>query len=226
MIIKNGKVRNMNEYATPENINEKAEGWLDEISLFNLHKMKLNVPKAALLVIDMQKHFLHEGSPVYTEGGPAIVGNIKRLIEAFRKAGRPVIYTRHVHSAYGCDAGLIGEWWSDMIIDGTPESEIIDELAPRDGDPVVKKHRYSAFYNTDLETILRCTGVKDLVITGVMTNLCCETTARDAFIRDFRVFFPADGNGAASEEMHLATLMNLSWGFAYVCTTEELVKGM
>ena len=113
-----------------------------------------------------------------------------------------------------------------MIIAGTPESEIIDELSPMDGDPVIKKHRYSAFYNTDLETILRCTGVKDLVITGVMTNLCCETSARDAFIRDFRVFFPADGNGSATEEMHIATLMNLSWGFAYVCTTEELVKGM
>jgi nicotinamidase-related amidase len=216
----------MNGYATSENINQKVEEWLDEISAFNLHKMKLDVSKAALLVTDMQRHFLHEGSPVYTEGGPAIVNNIRRLIDAFREVGRPVIYTRHVHSSNGYDAGLIGEWWSDMIVDGTPESEIIDELKPMDGDPVVKKHRYSAFYNTDLETILRCTGVKDLVITGVMTNLCCETTARDAFLRDFHVFFPADCNGAATEEMHIATLMNLAWGFAYICTAEELLKGM
>jgi isochorismate hydrolase len=56
-----------------------------------------------------------------------------------------------------------------------------------------------------------------------MTNLCCETSARDAFIRDYRVFFPVDANGAATEEMHLASLTNISWGVAYVCPTDELL---
>jgi len=89
---------------------------------------------------------------------------------------------------------------------------------------VVFKHRYSAFYNTDLETVLRCLKVEDLVISGIMTNMCCESTARDAYYRDYRVFFPADGNGSVNEEMHLASLLNLAFGFAYVTTCDAIVN--
>jgi nicotinamidase-related amidase len=89
---------------------------------------------------------------------------------------------------------------------------------------VIFKHRYSAFYNTDLETVLRCLHVEDLVITGIMTNMCCESTARDAYFRDYRVFFPADGSGSINEEMHLASLLNLAFGFAQVTTAEGLLQ--
>ena len=88
------------------------------------------------------------------------------------------------------------------------------------------KHRYSAFYNTDLETVLRCLKVEDLVIAGVMTNMCCESTARDAYYRDYRVFFPADGTGTINEDMHLASLLNLAYGFALVTTSEAIVAAM
>jgi nicotinamidase-related amidase len=81
---------------------------------------------------------------------------------------------------------------------------------------VVDKHRYSSFYNTDLETVLRCMKIEDLIITGVMTGMCCESTARNAYYRDYRVFFPADSTGRINEEMHLASLLNLSFGFAWV----------
>jgi nicotinamidase-related amidase len=87
----------------------------------------------------------------------------------------------------------------------------------------VLKHRYSAFYATDLETVLRCLEVEDLVVTGVMTNLCCESTARDAYYRDYRVFVPADGTGTVDEEMHLASLLNLAFGFAWVTTSDAIV---
>ena len=228
----------MNPYVTTKNIKSKTSEWLKRIAPYNKHAMKLDIAKAALLVIDMQRHFLDPDSPVFTAGGTAVVPNIKRLIDAFRRASRPVIFTTHVHHPSGCDAGILGWWWDGMIIEGTREAEIIDELAPlkNNADPsrnravisreevIIRKHRYSAFYNTDLETILRCSEVGDIVITGVMTNLCCETTARDAYLRDFRVFFPADANGAACEEMHIATLTNLAFGFAYVTTTDKILS--
>jgi nicotinamidase-related amidase len=110
-----------------------------------------------------------------------------------------------------------------MCIEGSPESEIHDELAPLPGEKVILKHRYSAFYNTDLETVLRCIKIEDLVIGGVMTNLCCESTARDAYYRDYRVFFLADGTGSINEEMHEASLLNLAFGFAYITTTNSII---
>ena len=96
-------------------------------------------------------------------------------------------------------------------------------MAPLAHDKVVLKHRYSAFYNTDLETILRCLMIEDLVITGIMTNMCCESTARDAYCRDYRVFFCADATGSINEEMHLASLLNLAYGFAYVTTADDII---
>ena len=116
----------------------------------------------------------------------------------------------------------MGWWWEGMCVEGTAEAEIADAIAAEPGDKVIYKHRYSAFYNTDLETVLRCQGVTDLVIAGIMTNMCCESTARDAYYRDYRVFFPADGTGSVTEDMHVASLLNLAFGFAYVTTVEEI----
>ena len=200
--------------------------WLDEIAVYNQHRMKLNTAKAALLVIDMQRYFLSKDSLAIAGGSSILISNTKQLIEAFRNEGRPVIFTAHSHHPSGDDVGILGWWWGDMIIEGTPEAEIVNQLAPLADEHVIHKHRYSAFYNTELETILRCMGVEDIVITGVMTNLCCETTAREAFVRDYRVFFIADATGTASEEMHTSSLRNLAWGFAYVTSTEELLEAL
>jgi nicotinamidase-related amidase len=136
---------------------------------------------------------------------------------------RPVIFTRHVHHPDDLDSGIMGWWWEGKCLEGSKESEIYPELSPLQGEKVVFKHRYSAFYNTDLETVLRCLKIEDLVITGVMTNLCCESTARDAYFRDYRVFFLADGTAAVTEEMHLASLLNLAYGFAFVTSSDEIV---
>jgi len=211
-------------YVTAENIEEKTKDWLARIAPFNRHRMQLATDKAALLVIDMQDFFLDPSSPTYTCGGQAIVPNVKRLITAFRAVNRPVIYTKHVHDPNLSDAGIMGWWWDGMILEGSPESEIHRDIAPLAGDKIIIKHRYSAFYNTDLETVLRVLKIEDLVITGVMTNLCCESTARDAYYRDHRVFFPADGTGAMCEEMHVASLLNLAYGFAQITVTDQIIR--
>jgi len=107
-------------------------------------------------------------------------------------------------------------------LEGSRESEIHPDLAPLPLEKVVFKHRYSAFYNTDLETVLRCMKIEDLVVCGTMTNMCCESTVRDAYYRDYRVFFVADGTGTINEEMHLASLLNISFGFGYVTTGSSI----
>jgi nicotinamidase-related amidase len=113
-------------------------------------------------------------------------------------------------------------WWKGKCLEGSPESGVHPELAPLPDEKIVFKHRYSAFYNTDLEIILRCMKVEDIVVSGVMTNMCCESTARDAFYRDYRVFIPADGTGSINEAMHTGSLLNLAFGFAYVTTMDEI----
>jgi isochorismate hydrolase len=145
------------------------------------------------------------------------------VIEASHRAKVPLFFTQHGHPPNE-DPGLLGDWWADIIIEGSEGSELLPELHVRPGDTLIKKDRYSAFYKTDLERLMCKKGIKDLVVGGVMTNLCCETTARDAFVRDYRVFFLADGTATANTEFHLATLKNLSYGFATLMTCDQLIS--
>lgn len=214
----------MEPYVTSKSLKAKTQLWLERIAPFNQHQMRLNLDKAALLVIDMQRFFLEQASPTFTCGGLAILPTLKRLIASFREADRPVIYVRHVHHPNRLDAGIMGWWWEGMCLEGSPESEVQADITPLSNEKVVLKHRYSAFYNTDLETVLRCLKIEDLVISGIMTNMCCESTARDAYYRDYRVFFLADGTGTINEEMHLASLLNLAFGFAYVTTADGVIQ--
>ncbi len=214
----------MEPYVTQDSLEEKAQYWLRKIEPFNQHRMQLNKEKSALLVIDMQKFFLDPASPTFTCGGLAILPTLKQLIQTFREADRPVIYVCHVHHPDRIDAGIMEWWWEGMCVEGSPESKVHDDIAPLPNEKVIFKHRYSAFYNTDLETVLRCLKIEDLVISGIMTNLCCESTTRDAYFRDYRVFFLADGTGSVTEEMHLASLLNLAFGFAFVTTANEILQ--
>jgi isochorismate hydrolase len=202
----------------------EAPRLLEEIAPYNVHKMKLNVPAAALLVVDMQNAFIHPNGAHYLAAGAAVVDNVAAVANAFREAGRPVFYTRHAEDPAGGNAGMMAEWWEDSSPkEGTWEAAIFEGLAPQRGDVVVPKIRYNAFIATDLEQRLREARVEDVAITGVMTNLCCESTARDAFMRDFRVFFAADGTAAPSLDFHRGSLLNLAYGFAYVLSCAELI---
>lgn len=216
----------MKPYVTPQNITKKTHAWLGKLAPYNTHAMQIQRNESVLMIVDMQHFFLEPESPTFTIGGPTILPNAQRLLSAFRQANRPVIFTRHVHHPADLDAGIMGWWWEGRCIEGSPESEIVPELMPLPSEKVVLKHRYSAFYNTDLETVLRCLKVQDIVISGVMTNMCVESTARDAYFRDYRVWIPADGTGSINEEMHLASLMNLALGFAQVTTTEAILEQM
>lgn len=212
----------MEGYINSENLDRKTATWLNKVEPYNKHKLVINNPGAALIVVDMQNFFLNPDSPTFTPGGPAIMQNVNKLIKLFRKLNRPVIYTCHVHHPDMLDAGIMEWWWPGMCLEGSEESQVHEEISPLPHEKIIYKHRYSAFYNTDLETILRCLKIEDLVITGIMTNMCCESTARDAYYRDYRVFFPADATGSINEELHVATLMNLAFGFAHITSVKNI----
>ncbi len=201
------------------------------IKTYQHKKLVLNPKKAALLVIDMQNDFLNSKSPAYTENAKYIIPNLKALIKTARKKRIPVIYTAHCHQDPKIDGGMTAQWWPEIrnrstLVAGSQGAEIINELKPLDCEKIIYKHRYSAFYNTDLEIYLRGLGVTDLIITGIMTGICVESTARDAFFRDFRVFVIGDATAAGEHELHTNSLKILAYAFAYVTTTKDIMKIM
>jgi len=193
----------------------ELEDYLRELVEKYPHQAELKPRQSALLVVDMQEQFR------------ALTGDIlprlRQLIATCRRRGVAVIYTQHAHQDEDVDGGMLAQWWGQVIRAGTHDAQLMPEIAPLPGEKVVAKNRYSAFYKTDLEEHLNRLGITDLLIGGVMTNLCCETTARDAFVRDYRVFFLADGTATATERFQRATLANLSFGFAYLVTCRQMI---
>lgn len=185
-------------------------------------RQRLNPNESALLVLDMQSFFLEESSHAFVPSGPAILPRVHRLIEVFENRKRPVFYTRHLNTP--STAGLMSVWWQDLIKEESSSSQIVPQL-DCSGRVVIKKGQYDAFFETDLERSLRSEGVTQVVISGVMTHLCCETTARSAFTRGFEVFFAIDGTATYNENFHRATLLNLSHGFAVAVLVDE-IEGM
>jgi ureidoacrylate peracid hydrolase len=195
--------------------------------------------RTALIVVDMENDFVAPGAPMETPAGRAMVPTLKRAITFCREQGIRVIYTTHAHRRDGCDMGRFADLWAPIrnrtgLVDGEPGIEIYPEIAPRPDEIVVKKHRYSAFYGTDLEILLRGMGVDTVVISGVTTENCCHATARDALFRDYKVVFLSDatatfdypdvGQGEmAAKEVHRATLVILSVSTAHVMTTDEFI---
>ncbi|CAM6117258.1 unnamed protein product [Calypogeia fissa] len=195
----------------------QGEEYQDKYRNYATRVRKPDPAHAALLVIDMQEFF--------RDISKAIIPTLQTVIRSARKAGIPIVYTQHSHKRPEED-GMLGEWWDGNLIGyGTHEAELIPEVESTKDDKLVSKHVYSAFVNTDLESHLRQIGRSEVIITGVMTNLCCETAARDAFCRGFRVFFSTDATATSAEEYHVSTLRNLGYGFAYLVNADDLKFG-
>lgn len=194
--------------------------YIDNLAEFKHRWKKLNLADSALIVIDMQRYFLDEDSHACVPEGKIITKNIGTLVEKYRGHDRPVIFTNFA-VCKGEDDPIIN-WWNDTVEEGSRDSEIVEELKPRENELVIRKPTYDAFYKTELEEYLRERDIKQVVITGVLTNLCCETTAREAFVRGFDVFVVIDGMASYSEEMHVSSLKNLAYGFATPISTNDL----
>ncbi len=175
--------------------------------------------RTALIVLDMQRYFLDPDSHAHIPSAVDIVPGIRSLAALFSQRHLPVIFTRHLNTLE--NGGALALWWDDLIREEDSLSEITTDLDTSMG-VVLKKSQYDAFYDTDLESSLKERGIERVVITGVMTHLCCETTARSAFVRGFEVTFPVDGTATYDESFHLATLLNLSHGFATLAFVDDI----
>lgn len=156
--------------------------------------------KTAVIVVDMQKDFSCEGYPMYAKMAGDTMPQMAKFLDACREKGIYIIYTVHVHRASGDDMGPYGKFFDCIeerkgCIDGTDGASIPDIIAPKGDEIVVKKHRYSGFFGTDLDLILRNQKISTVAIIGACTDICCFNTARDAMFLGYDVAFLSDLNG-------------------------------
>ncbi len=208
---------------------------------------------SAVIVVDMQNDFGSEGG-MFHRGGidispiRATIAPTQRVLEAARRAGMRVVYLtmsfRRDLSDAGCSssptlrripvgAPMTAPDGSNgaVLVENTWNTEIIGDLAPRPGDVIVSKHRFSGFYGTDLDVILRSLGVKALVFTGCTTSVCVESTLRDAMFRDYSCLLLSDCTAEPvganmSRTNHEATLLVTELAFGWVSESSELLAAL
>jgi nicotinamidase-related amidase len=192
----------------------------------------VNPRKLALVNVDLQNVFV-EGTPISPPDGPALVARVNELAAVCRKAGVLVIHTAHVTRPDGSNIGVMGELIpptrEGMLAKGSFSASFHKDLKIEPTDIVLEKPRAGAFHATDLELILRSRGIDSVIITGIATNVCAETTAREASVRDFRVFFLSDGTstvaigGVPRDVLQRVTCAVLGMAFAQVLTVDQMI---
>jgi len=199
-----------------------------------------DINKSALIVVDMQNDFLRQEGrfaklakeypekEIDCEFLTSTIPNVKKLIEAFRATGRPVVYIAHVLKPDYSDAAF--PWWRfpplreyQFIVEGTWGADIIDELKPQKGEHLVIKKGYGGFNNTELDTILRNLGVSTCVVAGITTCVCGSTTIRGATEHNYRTIVVGDAMAEVHRELHEAELKVFEWAYADVKTTAEVL---
>lgn len=218
----------MHRYAMPE--------WVKERVLRRQGKLFANeaIPaaQAALVVVDMQNYFCAEGFPAEVPLSRTIVPNINRLAKAMRAAGGTVVWVQTD------SAEAMTRWRNHHKHMLTPECvatrlagldakaegfALFEELEPQPGDLRARKVTYSAFMpgSSDLDAQLKARGVDTVLIAGTATNVCCESSARDAMLRDYRVVMVSDGNATWTDEEHAGTMNTFAIFFGDVMSTDE-----
>jgi len=212
--------------------------------------VKLDLNRAALIVVDMQNTFCKKGGIFDFLGVldetkvKRIIGRDREVIDACRDKGIKVVYLRMGYRPDLADAGgpespnyqkELGvaamrehsELHGKFLIRGTPDWEIINELKPEPDDIVVDKHRYSGFTNTELDTVLRTYNIKYLLFIGLATNVCVESTIRDAYFHEYFPVLLIDGCGNIGPEFtQEATVWNVTEVFGWATTCHDFIKAL
>ena len=209
--------------------------------------VEVDLTKSAVIVVDMQNAFATKGGMLDIAGAdisdaPRVVRSIKTILDAARRAGILVVY---VQMGYKPDLSNSGgpnspNWHKELAVhlmncrpelkgklltEGTWDFAIVDELKPEPGDLVVLKTRYSGFAGTTLDSQLRTRGIRYLFFAGIATNVCVESTLRDAYFQDYWPILIADGAmPAGPPSLHEATLYNVENFFGWTATTDEILK--
>jgi ureidoacrylate peracid hydrolase len=199
---------------------------------------KIDVKKTALLIIDVQNDLVKaKGEPFNGVSKMAkskgMIGKIARVIAAAHRAGMPVIYIGHVHREDNADVvptvtdfmlqGLVPPPRAAMI-EGTPGAQFVDEIKPEPGDHIIWKRRSNAFYNSDLELMLRSRGIDTVILTGAVTNGCVANTARGARERDLHVIVLSDCIACMMPEDDEYFIKKVFPGAGRVRTADEIIS--
>jgi ureidoacrylate peracid hydrolase len=191
--------------------------------------------RTALVVIDLQRAFIEKGYPAYGQHVIDILPNVNRLTKAFRDVGAHIVFTRHSVADDGSRAPLDWQLKDDffrLLLDSlryhTPGHDLHPEVEVAPTDQIIDKYRYSAFLpiSSTLDADLRARGIDTVVITGTVTNVCCESSARDAHMLNYDVVFVADATAAMDDQSHNATLATMALIFADVKTTDQVIANL
>ena len=220
----------MHSTALPHEIVERVHARRGKLHPFD----RLSPDRTALVVIDMQNAFCAPGAAIEVPLARSIAPNINRLARAVRSAGGLVVWVQMTIKDEG-------DWpvFLSALVDAENSQRILTELRPgsvghklwpecetNPADLVVPKNRFSAFLPSacDLCTTLRSRGIESVLIAGTLTNVCSESSARDAAMQDFQVTLVSDANAARSDAEHLATLVSFIQSFGDVRSTDELIE--
>ncbi len=195
---------------------------------------KLVPPECALVIIDVQNDYCHDNGALSKSGRKVsdirrMVPRLKEVVEKARQAQVMVVHIRMAHDeltrsdAYLEHRSRRSRGNRQVCQEGTWGADFY-EIQPRPGEAVVTKHRYSAFVNTDFVTVLRARGIKTVILAGVTTDVCVESTARDAFMRDYHVLFLSDCTGVDDPTVQQAALERIDRYFGHVVTSEDVVQ--
>jgi nicotinamidase-related amidase len=211
-------------YFTPDTLARATQELLVQCqSLVQHRRVPFHPAQSALLVLDMQRYFLEPNRHAFVPSAPSIIPGIKRLVRAYTARNLPVYFTRHINTTQ--DAGNMASWWRDLISPDSPASAIVPDF-DLSNCQVIEKSQYDAFFNSSLANDLASRQVEQVVIGGVMTHLCCESTARSAFMHGFDVYFLVDGTATYNLAFHQSSLLNLAHGFATMMCVSEILADL
>lgn len=215
------------QYFTQANYDQKVNEWKAILANYYASKrpFTFSMENTALLIIDMQEYFVNPKAPAFIPSSRTIIEPIMRLKQAFKDRKNAVYYTQHGFAPPVGKERVITRWWKKSLKTDDPLYAIAPELEP-ENEVVFTKSDYDAFTNNSLVLALEKDGYKRLVITGVLTHLCCESTARSAFTSDFEVYLPVDCLASYNEDLHLSSLKVASHGFGIPTSSKELLKGI
>jgi isochorismate hydrolase len=181
-----------------------------------------NLADSALLVLDMQNYFFLADSHANIPSIDAIIPNVNSLIRKFEAQKLPIIFTKHHNN--NITPGSMLNFWNSVLDKSSKFFSFIESVIIPDNSIIIEKSQYDAFFDTKLDDILIQKRVENLVICGVFTHLCVETTIRSAFCHDYTVLFPIDATATYNKLFHYSSLVNLGHGYAYPFLAKDIIK--
>lgn len=184
--------------------------------------------RSVLLIVDMEYGFLDSKSPLFVNLGFEIVANIKKILNIYREKKLPIIFVKREHRKSGIDIDKtrveIFKKSKGLILENDKSSEIIDDLKPLKDEIIVIKRRWSSFFGTELDILLRRLNINNLIVTGIQTPNCIRATVYDALSLDYNVIVISDATASKSEEIQKNNLFDIENLGVDILTTNELIN--